>query len=221
MELHERIARFENMAQADPDNEMAHFSLGQALIEAGQHAQAAQALLRCVELNSAMTKAHQLAGEALRDAGQNEQAVEILTKGYIEATKRGDRMPAQAMQQALEELGAPTPVVEVEHEPATPTHDGAAPVGDFVCKRTGMPGTRLPMAPFNGAVGAWIQENISAETWRAWLAQGTKVINELRLDLSRDEDNATYDRCMHEFLGISEELAAQLTDGQTTAETDA
>ena len=33
-DLEQRIAQFENMAQADPDNEMAHFSLGNAYLQA-------------------------------------------------------------------------------------------------------------------------------------------------------------------------------------------
>ena len=34
MDLAQRIAQFENMAHADPDNEMAHFSLGGAYAQA-------------------------------------------------------------------------------------------------------------------------------------------------------------------------------------------
>ena len=64
--------------------------------------------------------------------------------------------------------------------------------------------------PFRGPVGQWIFEHISAETFREWIGQGTKVINELRLDLSRDQDAETYDRYMREYLGIDDELLAQL-----------
>jgi Fe-S cluster biosynthesis and repair protein YggX len=60
-------------------------------------------------------------------------------------------------------------------------------------------------------VGKWIQENISAETWRAWIGQGTKVINELRLDLSREQDQDVYDTHMREYLGIDNDLHEQLT----------
>ena len=50
----------------------------------------------------------------------------------------------------------------------------------------------------------------AAETWADWIGQGTKVINELRLDLSSEESQDTYDRHMYEFLGIDDELLAQL-----------
>ena len=68
--------------------------------------------------------------------------------------------------------------------------------------------------PFRGKLGAWIHGNISQETFQEWIGQGTKVINELRLDLSRDEDGATYDAHMREYLGIDDDLYAKLTGQQ-------
>jgi Fe-S cluster biosynthesis and repair protein YggX len=68
--------------------------------------------------------------------------------------------------------------------------------------------------PFKGTIGEWIASNISKETFDDWIRQGTKVINELRLDLSREEDEAVYDQHMREFLGIDEELYQKLTRGK-------
>ena len=65
-------------------------------------------------------------------------------------------------------------------------------------------------------MGQWIFENVTKETFDAWIAQGTKVINELRLDLSRDEDSALYDKHMREFLGLDEETYGRLM-GQAKA----
>ena len=62
-----------------------------------------------------------------------------------------------------------------------------------------------------GALGKWIYENISAETWQTWIGQGTKVINEMRLDFSREEDQLVFDQQMCEFLGIDEALYQKLT----------
>jgi Fe-S cluster biosynthesis and repair protein YggX len=67
-------------------------------------------------------------------------------------------------------------------------------------------------------VGAWIQENISAETWKAWIGQGTKVINELRLDFSRDRDQEVYDQHMHEFLGLDPEALARIRGAATAGQ---
>jgi Fe-S cluster biosynthesis and repair protein YggX len=208
MDIAERIAQFENMCQADPDNDMAHFSLGGAYAQSGRHADAAQAYLSCIKANDAMSKARQLAAECLVKAGDEQQAGVVATEGYVECAKRGDLAPRNALAELLAELGMPLPELPIEVVEAQASAPTAA--GDFVCTRTGQPGTRLGKPPFKGPIGRWIHANISAQTWQMWIGQGTKVINELRLDLSRDEDGATYDEHMREFLGIDESLYAEL-----------
>ncbi len=199
MSTDERIERFEHMASADPDNEMAHFSLGSAYLQAGRGAEAAHSFERCIELNRDMSKAWQLCGEAMVMAGWSDKAVAVLQEGYTLAAARGDRMPQEAMGESLKALGRECPVVE-----QTAVASGASSQGgDFVCQRTGRAGTKLDGPPFKGPQGEWIAANISQETWQDWIDQGTKVINELRLDLSRDEDSATYDEHMQEFLGMT------------------
>lgn len=203
MDIQQRIAQFENMVQADPDNDMAHFSLGGAYNQAGRIDDAAESFMRCIALNKDMSKAYQLAGVAYIAVDKADQAAEILTRGYTVAAARGDLMPGNAMRDLLEQLGKPVPEVETK-APAV------VPVGSFVCKSSGQPGTKMSRPPFRGPIGEWIAENISKETFEVWIGQGTKVINELRLDLSRDEDSETYDEHMREFLGIDEELYAKL-----------
>ena len=200
--LDERIAQFENMAQADPENEMAHFSLGNAYLQAGRAAEAASSMERCIELNPEMSKAYQLAGQAMIDAGWTDKAVAILEKGFEVAASKGDLMPRDAMAELLESIGRTPPSLsaEVEQKAAELAASGA-----FVCSRTGRPGSQLPDPPMRGPMGQWIYEHISAETWREWIGQGTKVINELRLDFSREEDQMTYEEHMCEYLGIDRE----------------
>ncbi len=79
-----------------------------------------------------------------------------------------------------------------------------------MCGRTGRPGHQMARPPFKGPVGEWIKDHIAQETFNAWISQGTKVINELRLDLSREEDSDTYDKHMREYLGIDDELYESL-----------
>ena len=131
---------------------------------------------------------------------------EVAEEGFRQAASRGDRLPQQGLAEVLKQLGRPVP--EVEQASAGGPDAGA---GGFVCQRTGRPGQQLPKPPFKGPIGQWIYENISAQTWRDWIGQGTKVINELRLDFSREEDQATYDQHMREFLGIDDELCRSLT----------
>lgn len=205
--LEERIAQFENMAAADPENDMAHFSLGNAYLQAGRAAEAATSFERCLAINPEMSKAYQLAGDAMIQAGWSDKAVETLNTGYEVAASKGDQMPKQAIAELLESIGRQPPQLSSEVEEAARKLEES---GAFVCKRTGRPGTQLPDPPFRGPVGQWIYENISRETWNEWIGQGTKVINELRLDFSREEDQDTYDQHMHEFLGIDESLLEEL-----------
>lgn len=211
MDTQQRIAQFENMVrdEADPNNDMAWFMLGGAYGQAGRHADAARAYMRCIQINPAMSKAFQLAGQAFISAGDKDSAAEVLTQGYKSAAGRGDRMPMKAMADLLTKMGRPVP--EVAGVKTGGKGEAPAPVGGFVCTRTGRPGTRLTRPPFKGPVGDWIAAHIAKETFDDWIAQGTKVINELRLDLSRDEDEAAYDTHMREFLGIDDELYEQLT----------
>ncbi|UCD75087.1 MAG: Fe(2+)-trafficking protein [Phycisphaerales bacterium] len=207
-DLEERIAQFEKMAQADPDNDMAHFSLGNALLQAERFEDAAASLLRCLELNQGMSKAFQLAGEALIKADRADEAIDVLMAGYVVAARKGDMMPRNAITDLLRSIGQEPPEVEPE-EPADA--QTAAGGGQFVCQRTGRAGTQLPDPPMRGPLGQWIYENISAETWKDWIGQGTKVINELRLDFSRERDQEVYEQHMCEFLGIEPELHKKLT----------
>lgn len=204
MDIETRIAQFEKMATDDPTNDMAHFSLGGAYQQAGRFEDAAESYIRCIELNPAMSKAYQLAGAALIATDQPDRAGEILTTGYTEAAKRGDLMPKRAMGDMLEQLKLPVP--EVEEQKA-----GPAPDGSFICRKTGRPSHQMDHPPFRGALGEWIHQNISQETFQLWIGQGTKVINELRLDLSQDKDVDTYDAHMREYLGIDDVMYEEIT----------
>lgn len=205
--LNARIAQFETMVApgADPNNDMAWFSLGGAYAQAGRHADAARAYIKCYEINADMSKAYQLAGAALIAAGDPARAAEVLKEGYAAAAKRGDFLPKKAMGELLQQLGLEPPQV------AGAKPDVPLAAGGFLDRKSGRPGTKLDRPPFRGPVGEWIAENISRETWQSWIGQGTKVINEMRLDLSRDDHAAIYDQHMREYLGIDDDLYAQLT----------
>ncbi|MCU0688676.1 MAG: Fe(2+)-trafficking protein [Phycisphaerales bacterium] len=214
MDITARIAQFENMTQADPTNEMAFFSLGKAYGEAQRFADAAKAYTRCIELVPDMSKAYQLAGEMLAKSGQNDRAIAVLTQGHTIASGKGDLMPKNAMAKVLKELGAPVPEdapgkgggsVQVGIDQSGPVPDGM-----IRCRQSKRIGYRMTRPPFRGPIGEWIAANISQETWTTWIGQGTKVINELRLDLSRDKDQETYDQNMREFLGIDDDVLAEI-----------
>jgi Fe-S cluster biosynthesis and repair protein YggX len=206
--LDERIAQFQKMAGDDPDNDMAHFSLGTAYDQSGRHADAAKSFARCIELNEGMSKAYQLAGAALIACDEADEAARTLERGFVVAAEQGDMMPRNEIGDLLRSIGREPPELSAETRAAA---DQLAASGAFTCARTGRAGTQLPEPPMRGAVGKWIYENISTETWRDWIGQGTKVINELRLDFSREEDQQVFDEQMCEFLGIDAALHEQLT----------
>jgi tetratricopeptide (TPR) repeat protein len=155
MDVSARIAQFENMAQADPDNEMAHYSLAGAYLQANRFAEAADSYLRCVALAPGMSKAYQLAGEAFIKAGATEKAAQVLAQGYAVAVQRGDMMPKNAIADLLKSLGKPLP--EVAGAPPA-----ARPAATVSLGRDSK-GTPMSKPPFKGRLGDWIFKNVPEE----------------------------------------------------------
>jgi Fe-S cluster biosynthesis and repair protein YggX len=204
MDVADRIAQFEHLVQDDPSSDITHFSLGGAYAEAGRHQDAATSYERCIALNMNMSRAYHLAAEQYAALEEKDKAMRLLNDGYEVARRNGDMKVKEAMEQLFARLGEEPPKEEV-------IDIANLPEGSFVCTRSKRLGHKMDRPPFRGAVGAWIGENISKETWDEWIKQGTKVINELRLDLSKDEDGETYDRYMREYLGITDELLSEIS----------
>ncbi len=203
--LQQRIAQWEKMTADDPSNAMGWFSLGNAYMQAEQPADAARAFRKAIELDEGFSRAYQLLGQLLIKQEANDQAGEVLRRGYEVAAKRGDVMPQKAMGSLLEKIGAPIPEVE------TPKPQAAEPVsGEQVLdRRTGQPGPRMPDPPLRGPIGQFIYDHYSQPTWTEWIHMGTKVINELRLDFSNESHQKLYEQHMMEWLGFTEEEAAE------------
>ena len=209
MDLDERISRFEALVAEEPDNDMAIFSLAGAYNQAGRYSDAAETYKKAIGVNPGLSKAYQLAGAAYMADQKTEEAAAVLTEGFKVAAERGDRMPQQAMGDLLDTLGVAHPEVA---KPKAETN--AAPPGTFVCGVTGKPGTKLPKPPFRGKLGEWIQNRASKETFDEWIGLGTKIINELKLDLSRDEHDAVYDYAMRKYLGLTDEVYQELVGAE-------
>ena len=214
MDLTKRIAQFENMCQADPSNEMAHFSLGKAYGESGRFEDAAASFMRCIQLVPDMSTAYQMAGDMLVKAGKLDRAGDVLTDGFTVASEKGDLKPKKAIEELLTQLKLPIPQVKKPAATAAAAavdDSGPVPPGMMRCRKSSRIGNPMPRPPFKGALGEWIAANISKETFSAWISQGTKVINEIRLDLSKDKDQDTYDQHMREYLGIDDEVMAEIS----------
>ena len=188
-DLKDKIERFQNMAAADPSNDMAHFSLGSAYLEAQKYGEAATSFEACMKLNPEMTRAMELGGSALMQMGNKAEATKVLTQGYEQAASKGEMRVKDGIAAILEAAGIEIPTVEQV--------------------ATGESGEKLNEAPLPGATGQWIFENVDEVQWEAWIGQGTKVINELRLDFSKEEDQKVFGEYMAEFLGIPKDVIEQ------------
>jgi Fe-S cluster biosynthesis and repair protein YggX len=196
--LQDRIARFQSLTEADPTNELGFFSLGRAYMDAGLPAQAVPALQRVIALNPAFSKAYALLGAAQQAAGDQPGAIETLSQGYRIAHERGDLMPRNDMASILKEMGAPIPEIAAA-ENLTPE---AAAAGKIKCTRCGRVAAKMPEPPFGGDQGMLIHNSVCGPCFREWVGQGTKVINELRLNLTERYGQDVYDQHMKEYLNL-------------------
>lgn len=205
MDIEQRIEQFEALAQEDPSDAMSWFSLANAYAEAGRHQDAATAYERTLAVNMNLSRAYQLGAEQYLAQSDPVRALPLLREGFEVAIRNGDLKVKDAILTHFEALGEPPPTDDT----VSPED---VPEGSFLCSRSKRLGTQMPRPPFKGPVGEWIHQNIAQETWREWIAQGTKVINELRLDLSKEEDGDTYDKYMREYLGITDEAITADTE---------
>jgi Fe-S cluster biosynthesis and repair protein YggX len=200
-QLQERIAQFRKMSTDDPENELAHYRLGQLLMEAENFEDAAKSFDRTLEISPQFSKVFELLGQCYNKLGNKEKAVEILTRGYAVADERGDKIPRDAMATQLIQLGAAVPKTEVVQD------DG--PETGFRCARPicGMGKRAKPMEkqPMPDEIGERIFTTICQDCWIGWLKdQSIKVVNELRLDLSSEFGQSEYDKYMREYFGFEE-----------------
>lgn len=204
MDADTKIQQFKQMTEADPENDLGHFSLGKAYFDNGQFEEAIAPLSRVLELRPTTSKAYQLLGDSLGKTNNKDRAIEILTKGVAVADEQGDNMPLNAMVQLLKDFGASVPEIKTAAA-STPSASAAGPsTGGFQCTRCGKPEGQLPKQPFKGAMGEIIYNHVCNTCWREWIGMGTKVINELGLVLSSEAGQQAYDQYMVEFLELEQ-----------------
>jgi Fe-S cluster biosynthesis and repair protein YggX len=182
-------------AEADPKDEIGHFSLGRALLESGDAAEAAKSFQRVIALNPNISKAYQLLADAQLKTGHRDYAIKTLTEGINVAHRRGDLMPKNEMMKILGDLGAPVP--QFQDARTTPVGEG-----EIFCKRHGGTGPRMEKPPFRNPFGQEIYENTCANCWKEAIAFGTKVINELRLPLADPQAQKMWDQHIRDFLNL-------------------
>jgi Fe-S cluster biosynthesis and repair protein YggX len=196
-EMNSRIEQFRKMANDDPTNEVAHFSLGREYLSAGQDESALASFEKCLALNPNISKAYQLQAQALLHLEKKDTAIAKLIEGIKRADERGDMMPRNEMLTLLKDLGGTPPELKSSGQKEQPVGEG-----QVLCARCHKSGPRLAKPPYKGAQGQEIYDRICADCWKAWIPMGTKVINELRLPLNDPQAQKMYDQHMLEFLNL-------------------
>ncbi|HOB75151.1 MAG TPA: Fe(2+)-trafficking protein [Phycisphaerae bacterium] len=196
----DRIEQFRRMAEADPQNELGHFSLGRALLDAGRHQEAVTSFERVIEINPRNSRAYHLLAVARKEAGDKAAALAALRKGLEVAHERGDLMPRNDMAALMRELGEEPPAFEATQGAAAV--EAPAGADNVMCRRCGQARPKMAKRPFKGPLGEQVWANTCQSCWDEWIRMGTKVINELRLNFAIPRHAEMYDQHMKEFLNL-------------------
>ena len=160
MDFEQRIQQFRKMAQEDPDNELGHFSLGKALLEAGRPGEAVESLSRVLTLNPKMSKSYQLLADACERAGDREKSIETLRRGIVVADEQGDRMPRDAMADMLRGFGATVPAFRDAGLSSPAVVDGGASTDGFPAPAVVGPAADLQKCPSRDRSGKKIFDHV-------------------------------------------------------------
>ena len=95
---------FEQVLEIDPDDLVANFGIGKALLESGKAEDAIKYLKKCLDVKKDYTVAYLQLGLALMKSNNSAQAKEIFKAGIECAIRNGDLMPKSEMERHLEEL---------------------------------------------------------------------------------------------------------------------
>lgn len=107
--MNERIASLQAQVDGPRDGALLRFALGNALLEAGRHAEACQALRAATGFDPGYSAAWKLLGRALRDSGMPEEAAAAWRAGIEAASARGDTQAKKEMQVFLRRLARDAP----------------------------------------------------------------------------------------------------------------
>ena len=199
----QRIEQFRKLTADNPADPLGFFSLGRAQLESGAADDAVLSLQRALALDAKLSRAYQLLARAQLALGRRDEALKTLHAGVTVAQQRGDQMPKNEMLAMFVDLGETPPDL-------SPQASGSTVVGEgqVLDARTNRAGSRLPRQPFKGPLGKLVYENVSAESWKEWIAHGTKVINELRLPMHDPAAGKVYDQHLIDFLNLRERFDA-------------
>lgn len=97
---------FSQVLEFDPDDPIALFGMGKALLTLDEPAEAAGLLARAVTVDKNNSAVYPLHGRALEALGDHDAAIEVYRQGVEVASRKGDLMPLKEMEHRLLLLGA-------------------------------------------------------------------------------------------------------------------
>ncbi len=171
--LEARIEQFRKMASDDPNNELGHFSLGRACLDAGRDADAIASFeLRAVDQpepeQGLPAPGHRAAATGpARDRRRASHA-----RG-VEGRRARRRAAAHRNDADADRAGGAHPRIEEPSGRRSARRRGPGPLQTL---RPSAP--KLAKPPFRNAFGQEIFDNTCTDCWREAIGQGTKVINE-------------------------------------------
>jgi Fe-S cluster biosynthesis and repair protein YggX len=195
-DFNERIERFKFMADADPNNEMGHYNLAKAYIDSGQASEAIVPLRRAIQINPNFARANHLLAKSLVELGNKDQAIGALVDGIKSAHAQGQILPRNEMIEMLKGLGGAIPDLPASEAPQQPGEN------EVLCRRCGRIGAKLAKPPFRNDFGKQIYESVCRACWDEAIRMGTKVINELRLEMIDPRAQRIWDANVKEFLNL-------------------
>jgi tetratricopeptide (TPR) repeat protein len=103
-DVNDRIARFRQMVESNPDNILARFSLSQAYFDSGDHALAAAGFREVIARKADWMLAHLLLGRSLVELGRPAEARPVLEAGLNLARQQGHEGPQAEFSEVLAAL---------------------------------------------------------------------------------------------------------------------
>ena len=103
-EMAKREEMFREVLAMDPEDVIANFGLGEIAFKRKEYTRALHSLEGVLKKDETYSRAYLLLGQALEALGQRTRARDVYERGIIVASKKGDMMPANEMQEKLSNI---------------------------------------------------------------------------------------------------------------------
>ncbi|MBU3759841.1 MAG: tetratricopeptide repeat protein [Candidatus Omnitrophica bacterium] len=101
VDYEEKISRYKQIIDLDPNDVLGYFSLGSVYLEAGRKREAMDVFEKAVSVNPSHTASYDGWGQALEGLGDLERAAHVYTRGIAVGESQGDMLPQKRMESRL------------------------------------------------------------------------------------------------------------------------